>query len=100
MNDFHNASLDQYEAQQAADYSQRQSLTLDECFNDHEFVTFANEVESALMDANHLPSSVREDWIADEVLTVYKAEGTVAEAVDAIEDGYDPTPQTAYDDFH
>ena len=96
MSDWHNTSLDQYEAQQAADHRYLMGLDSETCWQDLGFRDFASDVENALT----VPVSIDDDWVTDEVLTVYKAEGTVAEAVDAIKDGYDPTPQTAYDDFH
>ena len=43
--DFHNQSLDAYEAQQAADDRNRQSLDTDNCWNDYGFRQYWDEVE-------------------------------------------------------
>jgi hypothetical protein len=100
MSDFHNTSLNQYEAQQAADHRYLMGLDSETCWQDPGFRDFASDVENALMDLPHVAVSIDEDWVVEEMLTVFKQEGDASEAVSAIEDGYDPTPQTAYDDFH
>ena len=51
--DFHNTSLDTFEAQQAADLRHLQSLDTDNCWNDYGFRAFWDEVESLL---NERPS--------------------------------------------
>ena len=48
--DFHNTSLDAYEAQQAADDRNRQSLNTDTCWDDFGFRAFWDEVELLLND--------------------------------------------------
>ena len=98
--DFHNTSLDAFEAQQAADYRHLQSLDTDTCWQNPGFREFASDVENALMDLPHVAVGIDDDWIVEEMLTVFKAEGDASEAVEAIVDGYDPTPDTAYDFFH
>jgi|TARA_B100000035_G_scaffold82642_1_gene69294 hypothetical protein len=94
--DFHNYSLDQYEAQQAADDRNRQALDTDTCWDDFGFRTFWDEVELL----NDLPVDLEDGWALEEILAAYKVEDTARDAVAAIEDGYDPTPDTAYDSFH
>lgn len=98
--DFHNTSLDQYEAQQAADHRYLMGLDSETCWQDPGFRDFASDVENALMDLPHVAVSIDDDWVVEEMLTVFKQEGDASEAVSAIEDGYDPTPQTAYEFFH
>ena len=41
-----------------------------------------------------------EGWQLDVILECYQKEGSVADAVADIHDGYDPTPQTSYEFFH
>ena len=94
--DFHNTSLDAYEAQQAADYRHLQSLDTDTCWDDFGFREFWDEVELL----NDLPVDLEHGWALEEILAAYKAENTAQDAVAAIADGYDPTPDTAYDFFH
>ena len=94
--DFHNTSLDAYEAQQAADDRNRQSLNTDTCWDDFGFREFWDEVELL----NDLPVDLEHGWALEEILAAYKAENTAQDAVAAIADGYDPTPQTAYEFFH
>ena len=94
--DFHNTSLDAYEAQQAADYRHLQSLDTDTCWDDFGFREFWDEVELL----NDLPVDLEHEWALEEILAAYKAENTAQDAVAAIADGYDPTPDTAYDFFH
>ena len=98
--DFHNSSLDAYEAQQATDLRHRQSLNTDNCWNDYGFRQFWDDVESLLNERPELPVDPESGWTLEEILATYKAEGDASEAVDAIADGYDPTPDTAYDFFH
>jgi len=98
--DFHNTSLDAYEAQQAADYRRLQSLDTDTCWQDPGFRDFASDVENALMDLPHVAVGIDDEWALEEILAAYKAENTAQDAVAAIADGYDPTPDTAYDFFH
>ena len=94
--DFHNQSLDAYEAQQAADDRNRQSLNTDTCWDDYGFRQFWDEVELL----NDLPVDLEHGWALEEILAAYQWENSAEEAVEAIADGYDPTPQTAYDFFH
>lgn len=94
--DFHNQSLDAYEAQQSADTRYRQSLDTDNCWNDYGFRQYWDEVELL----NDLPVDLEHGWALEEILAAYQWENSAEEAVDAIADGYDPTPQTAYDFFH
>ena len=98
--DFHNTSLDAYEAQQAADDRNRQSLNTDTCWDDFGFRAFWDEVELLLNDHPELPVDIESGWALEEILAAYKAEGTADDAMEAIADGYDPTPDTAYDFFH
>ena len=98
--DFHNYSLNQYEAQQAADLRYRQSLDTDNCWNDYGFRQFWDDVELLLNDRPELPVDPESGWVLEEILTAYKWENSAEEAVEAIADGYDPTPDTAYDFFH
>jgi len=98
--DFHNTSLDAYEAQQAADYRYLQSLDTDTCWDDFGFRDFWDEVESLLNDCPELPVDPESGWVLEEILAAYKAENTAQDAVAAIADGYDPTPDTAYEFFH
>ena len=98
--DFHNTSLDAYEAQQAADYRHLQSLDTDTCWGDFGFRAFWDDVESLLSDRPELPVDIESGWALEEILAAYKAEGTADDAMEAIADGYDPTPDTAYDFFH
>ena len=98
--DFHNTSLDAYEAQQAADYRHLQSLDTDTCWDDFGFREFWDDVESLLNERPELPVDPESGWALEEILAAYKAENTAQDAVTAIADGYDPTPDTAYDFFH
>ena len=98
--DFHNTSLDAYESQQAADYRRLQSLDTDTCWDDFGFREFWDEVESLLNDRPELPVDPESGWALEEILAAYKWENSAEEAVEAIADGYDPTPDTAYDFFH
>ena len=98
MTDFHNYSLNVKEHWEIEADRRLQALDLETCWEDVSFKEFANDVENVL----ELPVSIdsEEDWVVEEVLGVFKKGGDVAEAVSAIEDGYDPTPQTPYDFFH
>ena len=98
--DFHNTSLNQYEAQQAADHRHLMSLYSETCWQDSDFRDFAIDVENALFDLPHVGVNIDDNWVVEEMLTVFKKEGNASEAVAAIEDGYDPTPETSYDFFH
>jgi len=98
--DFHNYSLNQYEAQQAADHRYLMGLDDETCWEDYGFREFWGEVEMLLSDRPELPVDIESGWALDEILATYKAEGTADDAVEAIADGYDPTPDTAYDFFH
>lgn len=98
--DFHNTSLDQYEAQQAADHRYLMGLDSETCWQDLGFRDFASDVENALMDLPHVAVGIDDGWVVEEMLTVFKKEGDASEAVEAIVDGFDPTPETAYDFFH
>ena len=91
--DFHNTSLDTFEAQQAADIATFNSTpTLAGMI----LVSSFGEVELL----NDLPMDLEHGWALEEILAAYKAENTAQDAVAAIADGYDPTPDTAYDFFH
>ena len=98
--DFHNTSLSNHEYWEIESDRRLQALDLDTCWQDMAFKEFAGDVENALDDLEHLPVSIDDDWVVEEMLTVFKKGGEVSEAVSAIEDGYDPTPQTSYDFFH
>ena len=76
------------------------NLNSETCWNDQGFRNFWDDVASALDDHDFLGSVPDEDWQVDEILSTYKAEGSVEDAVKALEEGFDPTPQTAYEFFH
>jgi len=96
MTDFHNYSLDMKDHWEIEADRRLQGLDPETCWEDVSFKEFAKDVENVL----DLPVSIDEDWVVEEVLGVFKKGGEVSEAVSAIEDGYDPTPQTPYDFFH
>ena len=71
--DFHNYSLDQHEAQQAADYRHLQSLDTDTCWDDFGFREFWDDVESLLNERPELPVDPESGWALEEILAAYKA---------------------------
>ena len=96
MTDFHNYSLSNHEYWEIEADRRLQALDLETCWEDVSFKEFANDVENVL----ELPVSIDDDWVVEEMLGVFKKGGEASEAVSAIENGYDPTPQTPYDFFH
>lgn len=94
--DFHNYSLDLHEAAER----RLLSLNLENAWQDPGFREFASDVENALMDLPHVAVSIDEDWVVEEMLTIFRSEGDASEAVVSILRGYDPTPETSYDFFH
>ena len=94
--DFHNTTLRDYESQQAADHRYLMGLDSETCWQDAGFCDFWDDVEAL----NNTPVTLDEGWALDEILDCYKAEKSAASAVEAIKDGFDPTPDTPYDFFH
>ena len=91
--DFHNHSLNQQESEE------RRIMSLNEetCWNDPSFCQYWDEVYAIVEDEYGVPD---EGWQLDVILECYQKEGSVADAAADIHDGYDPTPQTAYEFFH
>ena len=69
-----------------------------ECyFNNPIFCEFWDKVESILPSFYGVPD---DGWMLDEIIKTFINGESPNVAVDNIENGYDPTPQTPYDFFH
>ena len=90
MNDFHNHTLNQQEAEQAL----TAALTEETCWNDPSFVSYWEEV------CNVVDGIPDEGWMLESILHCYKCEAPTQDAIKEIREGDDPTPQTAYDFYH
>ena len=93
MNDFHNHTLNQHEAEQAL----TEALTEETCWNDPSFVSYWEEVCKVVEDDHGIPD---EGWMLETILHCYKCEGPTQDAIKEIREGDDPTPLTAYDFYH
>jgi len=72
----------------------RQSLTLENCQDDSDFMYFLKVVEQDLW-LRDAPFDVQEEWVTESILDTYKENGSEMDAIKNAEDGFDPTPQFA-----
>lgn len=69
-------------------------VTGETCWDCPAFGQFWDRVADALED---VPD---EGWRLDEIIDAFNAGKSVQDALNAIEDNYDPTPMTPYEFFH